>query len=107
VAESFLLGRTWMDEAPNDPLYCDFAQLTGMEMDGKDFPQIKALIESARESGAWLVLAGHEMGDDGPQTTRLRMLEALLKYAADPKEGIWIAPVGEVANYVLRFVKEK
>ncbi len=106
VAESFLLGRTWMDEAPNDPLYCDFAQLTGMEMDGKEFPQIKALVESARESGAWLVLAGHEMGDDGAQTTRLRMLEELLKYAADPAQGIWIAPVGEVADYV-RSVREK
>ncbi|HEY8512747.1 MAG TPA: polysaccharide deacetylase family protein [Cyclobacteriaceae bacterium] len=100
VAEMFLLGRTWMDEAPNDPLYCDFAQLTGIEMDGKEFSQIKTFIESARENGAWLVLAGHEMGDEGPQTTRLRMLEELLAYAADPANGVWIAPVGEVADYV-------
>lgn len=107
VAESFLLGRTWMDEAPNDPLYCDFAQLTGMEMDGKDFAYIKTLIETARENGAWLVLAGHEMGDGGPQATRLSMLEELLAYATDPANGIWIAPVGEVADYVARFVKEK
>src|SRR6187431_270118 len=33
VAELFLCGRGWMDEAPNDPTYCDFAQLTGVEMD--------------------------------------------------------------------------
>jgi len=107
VAEMFLLGRTWMDEAPNDPTYCDFAQLTGIEMDGKDFPQVKSFIESAREDGAWLVLAGHEMGDDGPQTTRLSMLEELLAYAADPTNGVWIAPAGEVEDYVLKMTKGK
>jgi hypothetical protein len=37
VAKNFLLGRGWMDEAPNDPAYNNFAQLTGVEMDGKNF----------------------------------------------------------------------
>jgi hypothetical protein len=46
------------------------------------------------------VLAGHEMGDSGRQTTRLAMLKQLLEYAQDPANEIWIAPVGTVARYV-------
>jgi len=100
VANLFASGRTWLDEAPVDPGYCDMAQLTGIEMDGKDFEQILPIIEEARKNGQWLVLAGHEMADSGPQTTRLSMLRKLCAYAKDPANGIWIAPVGEVARYV-------
>jgi peptidoglycan-N-acetylglucosamine deacetylase len=100
VARQFESGRGWMDEAANDPAYVDFAQLTGVESDGKDFDKILPLIEQAKKSGQWLVLAGHEMGQGGDQTTRLTMLEELLKYAADPANGIWLAPVGTVADYV-------
>ena len=100
VAELFESGRGWLDEAPNDPIFVDFAQLTGMEMDGKDFEEIRALIEQAKTSGAWLVLAGHEIGEAGPQTTRVEMLEQLLEYASDPENGIWVAPVGTVARWV-------
>ena len=100
VSKLFLSGRGWLDEGPNAPQFCDLAQLTGMEMDGKDFNQILPLIENAKKSGAWLVLAGHEMGTSGNQTTRLSMLEKLIEYSQDPKNGIWIAPVGTVAKYV-------
>lgn len=101
VADLFVLGRGWLDEAPNDATYCDFAQLTGMEMDGKNFNEILAILEKAKQSHHWVVLAGHEMGQSGPQTTRLSMLRELLEYAKNPAHGIWIAPVGTVANYVL------
>jgi hypothetical protein len=74
--------------------------LTGIESDGKDFEQILATVEAARQTGSWVVLAGHEMGKGGPQTTRLAMLERLCAYANDPSNGVWIAPVGTVANYV-------
>jgi peptidoglycan-N-acetylglucosamine deacetylase len=100
VAKLFLLGRGWMSESPNDPAFCDFAQLTGVEMDGKDFDQILSLIENAKNNHQWLVLAGHEMGESGDQTTRLSMLKQLLEYAKDPANGIWIAPVGTVARYI-------
>jgi peptidoglycan/xylan/chitin deacetylase (PgdA/CDA1 family) len=101
VAELFLTGRGWLDEGPNDPAFCDFAQLTGVEMDGKDFDQILPLLENAKKTGAWLVLAGHEMGESGNQTTRLSMLKKLIEYAQDPVNGIWIAPVETVAKYIL------
>ncbi len=100
IADLFLAGRGWLDEGPNDPAFCDFAQLTGMEMDGKDFDQILPLLENARKTGAWLVLAGHEMGESGEQTTRLKMLKKLMEYAQDPANKIWIAPMGTVAKYV-------
>jgi peptidoglycan/xylan/chitin deacetylase (PgdA/CDA1 family) len=100
VATLFRSGRGWLDEGPNDPSFCDPAQLTGMEMDGKEFEEILALLENARETGQWLVLAGHEMGTDGRQTTRLATLRKLLEYAQDPANGVWIAPVGTVVRYV-------
>jgi len=100
VARLFLTGRGWLDEGPNDPSFSDFAQLTGMESDGKDFDQILPLINQAKETGKWLVLAGHEMGEAGQQTTRLAMLRQLLEYAKDPANGIWIAPVQMVAAYI-------
>jgi peptidoglycan-N-acetylglucosamine deacetylase len=101
AASLFVTARGWLDEAPNDPAYVDFAQLTGMESDGKDFEQILPIIENAKKTGLWVVLAGHEMGKDGAQTTRLAMLEKLAQYANDPANGVWIAPVGTVAKYVL------
>lgn len=100
VAELFQSGRGWLDEGPNDPQFCDPAQLTGMESDGKDFDEILVLINQAKTNHQWLVLAGHEMAENGNQTTRLSMLRQLLAYAKDPANGIWIAPVGDVVKYL-------
>jgi peptidoglycan-N-acetylglucosamine deacetylase len=100
VSKMFLLGRGWMDEAPNDPLYCNFAQLTGVEMDGKTFDQILARIEEAKKSGMWLVLAGHEIGESGVQTTRVDMLKQLAEYVNNPANGIWLVPMGTAAKYI-------
>ncbi|NQU88200.1 MAG: polysaccharide deacetylase family protein, partial [Mariniphaga sp.] len=100
ISSMFETGRTWMNEAPNDPVYCDMAQLTGMEMDGKSFEQIKVLIENARKTGSWLVLAGHETDTGGDQTTLLNTLEAICEYASDPANEIWIDNVHNIAKYV-------
>jgi len=100
IADMFVAGRGWLDEAPVDPSYCDLAQLTGVEMDGKDFEQLLPMIESAQKNGQWLVLAGHEINESGHQTTRLATLEKIIDYALDPKNGVWIAPIGEIAAYV-------
>ncbi|MBK7713597.1 MAG: polysaccharide deacetylase family protein [Bacteroidales bacterium] len=100
VATQFETGRLWLSEGPNDPLNCDMAQITGMELDGKTFDQVKSLIESAAKKGQWLVLAGHEINDDGFQTSRLATIEAICKYASDPANGIWIDNVHNIAAYV-------
>lgn len=49
VAKLFASGRGWLDEGPNDPTFCDMAQLTGIVMDGKDFEQILPLREEAKK----------------------------------------------------------
>ncbi len=49
-----------------------------MEMDGKKFDQVLTLINEAKETADWLVLAGHEIGDSVQQTTRLSMLKTPL-----------------------------
>ena len=46
------------------------------------------------------MLAGHEMGGIGSQTTRLAMLRNLFEYAKDPANGIWITTVGTAAKYI-------
>ena len=100
IAMMFESGRGWMSEAPNDPAYCDLSQLFAIELDGKTFEQVLKLIETAKASGSWLILAGHEMNTDGVQTSRLDTIEALCKYASDPANGIWIDNVHSIAAYV-------
>lgn len=102
VAEIFLLGRTWSDEEPNDPLYSDFAQLTCIDMDGKTFEQLLPVLERAKANGLWIVFGGHEMAESGDQTTRLSTVKKLIDYTQDPANGVWVAPAGEVAKYVLK-----
>jgi peptidoglycan/xylan/chitin deacetylase (PgdA/CDA1 family) len=109
VAERFETGRNWMNEGPNDPGYCDLALLNGTELDGKSFQEALQLIEQAREQGAWLIFAGHEMDEEGRQTSLLPTIDSICRYASDPANGIWIAPVTRIGDYVRekRAVKEK
>ena len=100
IAEMFETGRGWLDEGANNPAFCDLAQLMSMELDGKSFPEILSLIETAREQGYWLILAGHEIGKDGYQTSRISVIDSLCRYAADPVNGIWIDNVRNIASYV-------
>ncbi len=100
VANMFQTGRGWLDEGPNDPLFCDMAHLLGMNMDGKSFREIKQIIESAKRTGKWLILVGHEMDVRGEQTSYLSTLEAICKYALDPANEIWIDNVQNIAAYI-------
>ena len=100
ISAKFETGRGWLNEGPNDPAFCDMSQLTGMELDGKSFEQIKKLIEEVKSKGQWLVLAGHEMNEGGFQTSLLTTIEAICKYASDPGNGIWIDNIHNIAAYV-------
>ena len=102
VAEQFLAGRGWMDEWSNDPAFCDMAQLMGVELDGKDFEQVKQLIDRTLANGGWLVFCGHDIGEGGRQTTRSSTLKALCEYAQDPANGLWLDTVQAVAHYILK-----
>lgn len=100
VAEEFLAGRGWLDEWANDPIFCDMAQLMGVELDGKDFEQLKGLIDRTRANGGWLIFCGHEIGKGGHQTTRSSTLKAICEYAQDPANGLWLDTVQAVAGYI-------
>ena len=101
IADLFVTGRDWLNEASNSPVYADLAQLQAISMDGKNFKEdIKPLLKRAANNEDWVVLAGHEIGEEGFQTTRIEMLRQLIAYAKDPQYGIWLAPVGEIAKYV-------
>jgi peptidoglycan-N-acetylglucosamine deacetylase len=100
VAKRFRVGRGFRDEAANDPAFCDLAQVLGVESDGMSFEQMKQAVLDAEKDGGWLVLAGHEIGNAGHQTTEAAVLEQFLKYALDPASGIWLDTVDTIAKYI-------
>ena len=100
VAEKFLAGRGWLDEWANDPAFCDMAQLMAMELDGKDFEQVKQLVDRTLVNGGWLIFCGHEIGKEGRQTTRSSTLKALCEYVSDPANGLWLDTVEAVARHI-------
>jgi peptidoglycan/xylan/chitin deacetylase (PgdA/CDA1 family) len=101
VAKRFHAGRGFRDEAANHPLFCDMAQILGVDSDGMTFEEMKKAIVAAEKDGAWLVLAGHEIGKPGNQTTDAAVLEQFLKYAKDPANGIWLDTVDNIAKFIL------
>jgi peptidoglycan/xylan/chitin deacetylase (PgdA/CDA1 family) len=100
VAKRFRAGRGFRDEAANDPAFCDFAQLLGVDSDGMSLEEMKKAVLTAAKTGGWLVLAGHEIGKAGNQTTEAAVLDPFLKYASDPANGIWLDTVDTVARYI-------
>ena len=100
VAERFLSGRGYLDEAPNDPSFVDLAQAMGTPIDDLDFDQMKKLVDDAAKSGSWVIFVGHEMGVRAPQTTDLQALARLCGYLKDPANGFWLGTVQEIGSYV-------
>ncbi len=102
VASMFESGRGWLNGRPNNPAFCDMAQLTGVELDGLSVKEAMELIESAKSKGQWLILAGHETGNGAErQTSLLSTLEAICRYATDPANEVWIDNVHNIATYVM------
>ena len=91
-----------MDEWSNDPAFCDMAQLMGVELDGKDFEQVKQWIDKTTANGGWLVFCGHDISEGGRQTTRSSTLKVLCEYAQDPANGLWLDTVQTVASYIVK-----
>ena len=100
VAERFIVGRGYLDEAANDPAVCDLAQAMGMGFDDMSYEQMLKLVSKAAEQGRWLIFVGHEIGDRAFPTPDTSALESLCKYAKDPANKLWIGTVGEIGRYV-------
>jgi peptidoglycan/xylan/chitin deacetylase (PgdA/CDA1 family) len=102
VARLFRTGRLYMGEDSNDPAFCDLAQLLAVSLDGLAFEDVRPLLDKAVAEGRWLILAGHEIGEGGFQTTRTATLAALCRHAKDPANGLWVDTVEAVSAHVLR-----
>lgn len=100
VAERFLSGRGYLDEAPNDPSFVDLAQAMGTPFDDLTFEQMKKLVDEAVQNGSWIIFVGHEMGSRAYQTTDLQALQQLCEYLKDPAHGIWLGTVEQIGSYV-------
>ena len=100
VASMFEYGRTWNDETANDPDYYDPAQIRAFSMDGKTFEEIKAQLELVKFDNAWIVLAGHEVGNKDLYSVDKAMLEQLVVYLKDPNNGFWLGTVAEVNRFI-------
>lgn len=102
VAERFLVGRGFRDEAPNDPTYCDLAQAAGVDGDGLSFDECRRWVDRTVQEGAWLILAGHDVGEGGRQTVLAGALDEFCRYCQRPDSGIWIDTVAAVAGWISR-----
>ena len=100
VAERFVVGRGYLDEAPNKPTVFDLSQAMGTAFDDKDFPEMKEVVDEAAKNGSWVIFVGHEIGDRAHQTTDSKALEALCAYLKNPANGIWLGTVQEVGSYI-------
>lgn len=102
IAREFVAGRGYPGEYHNDPAFCDMAQLQGRCMDNLDAEVLIGWVRQAQKEGGWLVLAAHDVGPEaGPQVVLEERLRRLCAFLHDPAEGIWVAPVVEVARHVV------
>lgn len=100
IAKRFLCGRGYLNEAANDPDICDLAYLMGAGYDQLPFDSVKALLDNAAREGRWLILVGHDIGPRKFQSVESDILLATCRYANDPTNGLWLAPVHEIARHV-------
>jgi len=100
VARRFIAGRGFNDEAPNDPTFCDLAQLSGRDADNRPLDALMRDIEAALNNNYWLILCAHNVGARGYQTFDLDALAKICRFARDEKNGIWLDTVEKVAEFV-------
>jgi peptidoglycan/xylan/chitin deacetylase (PgdA/CDA1 family) len=103
VAGQFLAGRAYENGQPNDPGFCDLAQLNARRLDGLSFAAARVLIDEALEQGSWLIFAGHDIGRGvRPQTTDQGELRQLCRHLVELRSVLWVDTLEAVASYVLR-----
>ncbi|MET7934130.1 hypothetical protein [Streptomyces sp. NPDC005322] len=68
-------------------------------MDGLDVETLMSLVDRGMTRGEWVIMAGHDIGDQCRQTVRARDLEEVCRRLAQD-DRIWVAPVAEVAKHL-------
>ncbi|WP_228553481.1 hypothetical protein [Pseudoalteromonas sp. PPB1] len=69
-------------------------------MDGLTFEELKATLEALRENNKWIILAGHEVGENSRYSVDARVLSQLIQYLNTPENGYWVDTVEKVASYI-------
>ena len=100
VAERFTVGRTFLDESANDPAFCDFAQVFGVDFDRMSIDELKTWLDPTIEQGHWLVLAGHDVSDEPARQAILAETLAWLCARAREDDTLWLDTVANVGAYV-------
>ena len=85
-----------MGEAWNDPERCDLAQTFAFACDDLPFEALRKWIDGALDLGAWLILAGHDLGPGGTQVTRVDALAQTAEYCRQRAKDLWVGTVAEV-----------
>lgn len=106
IAKHFVAGRWAYSECAAHPPICDLALLPAREFDCATFAHMVKLVELAIKDGSWLILFGHGVGGQAPQTVPQDALEQLCEYTKTRQNELWTAPVVEVARYLQEKRKE-
>ena len=102
IGQKFMVGRGYMDEYYNDPVFCDLAQASGTAFDDTDYIDMVKHISKAAEQGGWVIFVGHDIGQKAFQVTDTIALAALCKYMQDPANGVWVDTVKNIGEYVVK-----
>ncbi len=102
IGRKFLVGRGYMDEYYNDPMFCDLAQASGTAFDDMDYIDMVKHINKAAEQGGWVIFVGHDIGQKAFQVTDTIALAALCRYMHDPANGVWVDTVKNIGEYVVK-----
>lgn len=99
IAQHFLAGRGGSLGAVNNPQLCDMARLSIVSFDLLPFDEVQPHLDSALQSGGWLILIGHDVSNDLPrQAVRTDTLEAVCRYAQE--NNFCIDTVESIARYI-------
>jgi peptidoglycan/xylan/chitin deacetylase (PgdA/CDA1 family) len=102
VAERFLLGRGYMDEAANDAAVFDPAQAMGTPFDDMGPEEALKIVRQAAREGRWVIFVGHDIGPRRFQSVDSAAIEAVAAWAKDASNGIWLDTAGAVARHLSR-----
>jgi peptidoglycan/xylan/chitin deacetylase (PgdA/CDA1 family) len=102
IGQKFMVGRGYMDEYYNDPVFCDLAQASGTAFDDTDYIDMVKHINKAAEQGGWVIFVGHDIGQKAFQVTDTIALAALCRYMQDPASGVWVDTVKNIGEYVVK-----
>ncbi|MCG3147224.1 MAG: hypothetical protein PCFJNLEI_00662 [Verrucomicrobiae bacterium] len=102
VARNFLVGRGFDQWGLNDPVFCDLAKLHGRDMDRAQLETLQGLLDEACRLGSWLVLAAHEVAEQGDQAIAPAVLEAFCEHVTKANREVWTDTTATIGRYLRR-----